>query len=168
MLPLVMVVLCALARVLPHPANFAPVGAVAVFAGRAFRPSAAVAITLAAMFLSNALLSAAHGWPLFTIEALFVYAGFAAQALVGHALRARRGGAIAAAGLGSLAFFVLSNFGVWIAGGYGYSAAGVAACYLAAIPFFGPTLAGDLLWTAALSLAWRAMGDARARAVAAL
>lgn len=55
------------------------------------------------------------------------------QALLGRWLRARRGGAVGAALLGSCAF------------------------YLAALPFFGATLASDLLWTVALSLAYRAI-----------
>ena len=152
-----MILLCAVGRIVPHPPNFAPVGAVGVLAGRTMTRARAIAITLAAMLLSDAALSAIHGWPLLDATLPFRYAGFAAYALLAHALRGRRGGALAAAGLGAVAFFLLSNLGVWASGAYGYTAAGLEACYVAAIPFFGRTLAGDLLWTVALVLAFRAV-----------
>ncbi len=156
MLAVWMILLCAVGRLVPHPPNFAPVGAVAVLAGRTLSRAAAIAIVIAAMAASNLALDLVHGWPLVSITTPFIYAGFAAQALIARGLRRRRGGAIAAAGLGACAFFVLSNLGVWATGGYGYGAAGLGACFTAAIPFFGGTLAGDVLWTVALSLAFRA------------
>jgi Family of unknown function (DUF6580) len=157
MLALWMIVVCAVGRVVPHPPNVAPVGAVAVLAGRTLSARAAVGITLLAMAVSDLVLAAIHGWPLVGIATPFVYAGFAAQALCGRALRRRRGGAIAAAVAGATLFFVLSNLGVWVAGGYGSGGAGLIACFAAAIPFFGATLAGDVLWTCALTLAFRAI-----------
>ena len=156
MLAVAMIVLCAVGRVIPHPPNLTPVGAVAVFAGRTLSRRAAIAIVIAAMLLSNLVIDLAHGWPLVGVATPFVYAGFVAQALLGRALRRVRGGAIVAAALGAVAFFLLSNLGVWAAGGYGRDLAGLSACFVAAIPFFGATLAGDVLWTAALSLVFRA------------
>jgi len=157
MLALWMIVLCAVGRVVPHPPNLAPVGAVAVVAGRTLSRGAAIALVLAAMAVSDALLAWLHGWPLVGVATPFVYAGFAGQALIGRALRRRRGGAIAAAAIGAVLFFALSNLGVWAAGGYGRDAAGLIACFTAAIPFFGATLVGDVLWTCALTLAFRAI-----------
>jgi len=157
MLALWMIVVGALGRIVPHPPNVAPVGAIAVLAGRTLPARAAVGLTLAAMAVSDLALAWIHGWPLAGIATPFVYAGFAAQALCGRALRRRRGGAIAAAVAGATIFFLLSNLGVWVAGGYGPGAAGLAACFAAAIPFFGATLVGDVLWTCALSLAFRAI-----------
>ena len=52
--------------------------------------------------------------------------------------------------LGSILFFVLTNFAVFMQGGYTHSFAGLAECYFMAIPFFKNTLAGDLLFNAAL------------------
>lgn len=152
MLPVVLIGLCVLLRIVPHPPNFAPVGATAVFAGRTLPRGVALAVTLAAMLVADVALAAIHGIRPLDAATPFVYGAFALQALLGRALRRRRGGALAAAVLGAGAFFVLSNFGVWVAGSYGYTAAGMAACYVAAIPYFGATLAGDVLWTAALSL----------------
>ena len=38
--------------------------------------------------------------------------------------------------LGALIFFVVTNFGVWSLGSYGYSVEGLINCYFLAIPFF--------------------------------
>lgn len=153
-----MIVFCVVLRVVPHPPNVAPVGATAVLAGRTLPRHLALAIVVIAMFLADALLAWLRGYPLISWVTPFIYAGFVVQALLGRALRRVRGGAIAAALLGSCAFFVLSNAGVWIAGGlYPRTPAGLSACFLAAVPFFGPTVASDAVWTIALSLAYKAL-----------
>jgi hypothetical protein len=49
--------------------------------------------------------------------------------------------------LSSLIFFLVTNFVVWAFGPmYPANAAGLAACYVVALPFLGNMLAGDLLW----------------------
>ena len=53
--------------------------------------------------------------------------------------------------LGALQFFIVTNFALWALGGfYPQTRAGLAACYLAGIPYFGTTLAGDTLYAAVL------------------
>jgi hypothetical protein len=158
MLAVLLVFVCAFFRVIPHPPNFAPVGATAVLAGRTMRPLAAIAVTLAAMALADITLAAIHGWRPFGLGTLFIYGGFAIQVLLARALRRVRGGAIGAALAGATVFFVLSNLGVWLAGTlYPRTLDGLVACYAAALPFFGGTLAGDLLWTIALVLGFGAL-----------
>jgi hypothetical protein len=65
---------------------------------------------------------------------------------------------VAAATLcGSVSFFLITNFGVWAAGAmYPRTGAGLAACFVAALPFFRETLLGDLAYSAILfgSYAW--------------
>ncbi len=155
MLPALLIILCVALRIIPHPPNFAPVGATAVFAGRTLPGWLAIGLTWVAMLLGDFALSRIQGYPFFTNVTPFVYGGFALQALLGRALRRRRGGAVGAAVLGALAFFVVSNFGAWMGGLYGHTLSGLVACYVAAIPFFGPTLAGDVVWTLALMLLYR-------------
>lgn len=147
-----LVLLCVVFRVVPHPANLSPVGAAAVFAGRTLPRRAAIAGVLGVMLLTDVLLGRLHGHSYVNGATPFVYAGFVVQVLLGSALRRRRGGAIAASLAGSTAFFLLSNLGVFIAGRYGHTGSGLVACYVAAIPFFGRTLVSDLLFTIALSL----------------
>jgi hypothetical protein len=156
MLPALLIVLCVALRIAPHPPNFAPVGATAVFAGRTLPTWLAIVLTCAAMLVGDFFLSRIQGYPFLTLVTPFVYSGFAVQALLGRALRRRPGGAVGAAVVGAFAFFLISNFGVWVGGLYGHSLPGLVACYVAAIPFFGPTLAGDVFWTLALVLTYRA------------
>jgi len=156
MLPTLLVVLCVVLRVVPHPPNFAPVGATAVFAGRTLKPWMGIALVAVAMFVGDVILAGLHGYPVVSLVTPFVYGGFIVQALLGRLLRSKKGGAIGAAVGGSVAFFVLSNFGVWAAAGmYPHTAEGLGACYLAAIPFFGGTLLGDVTWSLLLSWAYR-------------
>jgi hypothetical protein len=155
-----MIVLCVVLRVVPHPPNFAPVGATAVMAGRTMPAWLALVTVFASMFLADVALARIHGYPIASWETPFIYGGFALQMLLGRWLRARRGGAIGAALLGSIAFFLLSNFGVWVMGSlYPPTWAGLSACFVAAIPFFGATLVADAIWTIVLSLAYRAVAQ---------
>lgn len=155
MLPFLMLLACVLLRIVPHPWNFAPVGATSVFVGRTLPVRVGIPLLFAAMLLGDLALARLNGYRVVGAATPFVYAGFAVQLLLGRWLRARRGGAIGAAVLGSVAFFTLSNFGVWVGGLYGHTLGGLAACYWAAIPFYGATLAGDVVWTIVLSLAFR-------------
>lgn len=157
MLAAFLILLCTVVRIVPHPPNFAPVGASAVLAGRTMRPLTAIAVTLAAMALSDLLLSWIHGWRPFGPGTVLIYGGFAAQVMIARGLRRVRGGAIAAALLGGTVFFALSNLAVWLFSPmYPHTSAGLLACYVAALPFFAATLVGDVLWTIVLVLAWQA------------
>ena len=134
-------------RLCPHPANFDPIGGLALFAGahmenrrRAFIPA------LAAMLLSDALIG-------FHTQMPVVYGAFALIVCLGFALRRQRG-PLPVAGMAlaaSVLFFVATNLGVWAFDGmYPKSLAGLVACYVAALPFFGMTVAGNLFYAAVL------------------
>jgi hypothetical protein len=142
-----MIALAAALRVLPHPWNLAPVGAMALFGGAMLRDRrAAFFLPLAALFAGDCVLGFHRLMPA-------VYASFLVSVAIGVWLRERRTAArvAGAAFLGALQFFVVTNFAVWAAGGlYPRSGAGLAACYIAGIPFFWNTLAGDLLYSALL------------------
>jgi hypothetical protein len=141
------IVAAAALRLVPHPPNFTPIGAMALFGG-AYLPRRAMAFVapLGALLLSDAVLGFYHGMA-------FVYASVALIVLIGWWLSARRTplriGAAAVAS--SVTFFVLTNFGTWLFSGfYPLTPAGLAACYVAAILFFQNTLAGDLFYSAML------------------
>ena len=91
------------------------------------------------------------GW--FNTMMPFVYGSFAASVCLGLIIRHRRtplliGGAALA---GSVLFFVVSNLGVWLHGSlYPMTLEGLVTCYLAAIPFFRYTIAGDAVYTMTL------------------
>jgi hypothetical protein len=136
-----MILAAALSRLVPHPPNFAPIGALALFGGAQFADRrAAFLVPLAAMLLSDFCLGfyAHMGW---------VYGSFTLSVCIGLWLRSHRGTwRIAGASLlGSTLFFLITNFGVWANSTttYAKGLSGLVACYVAAIPFFGNTLLGD-------------------------
>jgi hypothetical protein len=136
-----------LARVLPHAPSFSPVAASALFAGMVIARRFALAVPIAAMLLSDLILGF-DGWTM----RLVVYAALTVPAVLGLMARnARWPLAFPLAAASSVIFFVVTNFAVWLTSGmYPLDAAGLAKCYVAALPFFQNTLIGDLLWTAAL------------------
>lgn len=146
-----LIVACALSRLVPHPPNFSPIEATALFAG-AYLGSrwAAVAVPILAMMLSDWFL----GWH---DGLLVVYACVAAMALAGThmagrvtAWRVARYALISAVG-----FFVVTNAFVWLTSGmYPRTGVGLWACYVAAIPFFHNQLAGVALYATLLFGAW--------------
>ena len=144
---LVAIFAAAAMRLLPHPPNFSPIAAIALFSG-AYLPNRAIAFVapIAALLLSDLFLG-------FYPELLFVYLSVAATVLIGWAVAKRKTAlTIAAAAVaGSLLFYLVTNFGVWLLMDYyPKTAAGLVACYVAAIPFFQNTLAGDLAFAALL------------------
>src|SRR6056297_407320 len=151
----VLVLLAVLTRLIPHPPNFACIGALGLFAGCYMKGRIAPLIPLAAMLASDVLghMLKIDGMGFYSpIAMVGVYAGFGLAACLGRLLQQQRGPLrIAAAACGSsVIFFAISNFGVWASGMYPANWEGLVACYAAAIPFFGYTLAGDLIYGAAL------------------
>ena len=141
-------------RLLPHPPNFTAMGAITLFSGAYFsRRIWGFGVPLAAMLVSDAVLGFSSDLPV-------VYATFAVIAGLGLLLRDKRtqvAPVAAAAVAASTLFYLTTNFAVWaMSGMYPTTPAGLVACYVAAIPFFGPTLAGDLFYTAVLftGFAW--------------
>ncbi len=155
---LVAAVLC---RWLPHPPNFNPVLAVALFGGAAFSNRAiAFALPLAIMLISDWIL----GWHglipvIYGLLLLTVWLG----RWVGQN---RTVGRVTAGAVGaSLLFFFGSNLAVWVAGGlYPLNASGLIACFVAAIPFFPSTLVSTLLFSAVL-FGSLALGERRVSAL---
>lgn len=145
---LILITLGIAARFLPHPANFAPIGAIAIFSGIYLPKKWAVILPLAAMFFSDIFLGF-YAWPIM----LSVYAGFVIMALIGLWVRQNKklstvlGGTI----LGSVIFYLITNGAVWAFGSlYTHNLADLAQSYIMAIPFFRNSLLGDLFFTGVL------------------
>lgn len=150
----VLIAAAAVARLVPHPPNVAPIAAMALFGGAMFANVwLAVLVPIAAMVLSDLVLGL-HG----TLP--FVYASFLLITGIGLWLRqaagargripgpAMIGGAAVAS---SVLFFLVTNFGVWLtAPFYPKTAAGLWAAYTAGLPFFRNTVLGDLFYCAVL------------------
>lgn len=153
-----MIVLAALSRVLPHPPNFSPVEAIALFGGAYFASRAAsLVLPLLAMLLADIGLATLAGGTysgyLFSSGMALVYACIALSTVLGWGLRGRVTGArVLGYGLaGSVLFFLVTNAGVWAGGSmYPRTLDGLIAAYVAGIPFFQWTVAGTLVYSALL------------------
>ncbi len=142
-----LILAAALSRMLPHPPNMVPVTALALFGGVYLDRRLTFIVPLAAMLITDWFIG-------FHSTMLWVYASFVVIGLVGLWLRNHRGllPTIGASITGSILFYVITNFGVWLSPPFMYdrSASGLVECYVAALPFLRNTLAGDLLYVGAL------------------
>ena len=142
----------AMMRLIPHPPNFTPIGAMALFGGAYLgRRWMAFAAPLAALLLSDIVLGFYAGmWVQYLATAMAV--GLGAALLSRRRPPARIAGAAVAS---AILFFGVTNLGVWASSGmYPLTAAGLADCFAAALPFFQNSLAGDILFTALLFGGW--------------
>jgi len=138
-----MIILAAVLRIVPHPWNFTPIGAMAIFSGAMFRDRRVTFLfPLAALFAGDLFVGLHRLMPV-------VYASFLLSVFIGTWLAKRPtilriGGAVF---LGALQFFLVTNFAVWqLFRTYPHTLTGLAACYIAGLPFFANTLAGDALY----------------------
>jgi len=142
-----LIALTAVMRVAPHPFNFTPAGALALYAGAHLRDRRlSYSVPLVAMLLGDLVIG-------FHVVMPVVYACFAAMVWIGQRIRTRRTfrnvavGALAA----SILFFLVTNFAWWALGGaYPMNFSGLLACFIAGIPYFRNTLLSDLLYTGVL------------------
>ena len=160
-----LIILGGLIRITQHW-NFAPVGALSLFAGARLRGWQAYLVPLALMAVTDPLLGG------YSIATPLVYASFMINVWIGSRLRETENpvwigsGALA----GSIQFFLITNF-AWLAGSsmYPHTLGGVFACYAAGVPFFWRTLASDLFYAGVLFglHAWLSRRVARSERVAA-
>ena len=144
---IVVVVLGACARLVPHPWNFTPMVAISLFAGsHARKVSTGVLATLLALALSDAVLGFYSGF-------WYVYAAALIPVFLGKLIRERSGAGViaAAAVVSSLSLFLITNLMVWATGNmYPHTIAGLSACFLAGIPFYRNQILGDAFYTTAI------------------
>ena len=150
MLAYLFVMLSIALRFLSLPVAFTSVAASLLYFG-ARQPRRRMWVPLVLLVAADLVLTKlVYGYPL-SADHLVTWAWYAAMVLLGTKLKdnsgsLRVGGAALVA---SVSFFVLSNFAVWMVWPtYPKTLAGLAACYVAALPFFRHSLAGDLFFTA--------------------
>ncbi|HUC53642.1 MAG TPA: DUF6580 family putative transport protein [Candidatus Cybelea sp.] len=147
LLALVLILLAAALRIAPHPWNFAPIGAMALFSGALVKDRRlAFLFPLFTLFVGDIFIGFHKLIPI-------VYASFLINVAIGLWLRDRRSVAriSLATLLGSIQFFLVTNFAVWqFMNTYPHTSSGVLDCYIAGIPFFWNTLAGDAFYAALL------------------
>jgi hypothetical protein len=147
LLALVLIVLAAALRIAPHPWNFTPIGAIALFSGAVLRDRRlAFLFPLLALFLGDIFIGFHKLIPI-------VYASFLINVAIGLWLRDRRTVVriSLATLLAAIQFFLATNLAVWqLLGTFPHTATGLLACYVAGIPFLWNTLAGDALYATLL------------------
>jgi hypothetical protein len=134
--------------------NFAPMAAISLYAGSRLPRRWAWVVPVVAMVASDLLLDQGRYRPAFELTRWTIYTTFAVTTLLGPLANWPRFGRWLLPILsvtGSLLFFVTSNLATWGEGLlYPMTFTGLIACFVAAIPFFGNTIAADLIGTAAL------------------
>lgn len=141
-----LVILGASARLLPHPANFAPLAAIAIFGGLYLPKKLAILVPLSAMLLSDVLIGF-YSWKIM----LVVYSSFALTGYISTKIRDSFSSVLSVTLAGSILFYLTTNAAVWAFGTmYSHNFAGLMQSYTMALPFFRNSLLGDLFYTGIL------------------
>src|SRR5689334_5850946 len=149
-------VLAALVRLAPHPPNFAPIGSVALFGGARLRGWQAYIVPLAVMLITDPIRSRMEGgYAAYSWVTLIIYGAFLINVLLGRVFLRNSVNPWKIAGValaGSFQFYLITNFPSWLsaASPYPHTWKGLIECYIAALPFFGRTMAADLFYTGVL------------------
>lgn len=155
-----LIFLAAFSRMLPHPPNFTPIGAIALFGAAYFsKRHLAILIPVLGLWLSDLAInnilygSYSDHFVWFYPGFYWTYGAFILIGLLGFPVlkKVKPLNIILASLSASVLFFLVSNFGFWSGGTmYPRDLSGLIACYTAAIPFFKNMLSGDLAYSAAL------------------
>ncbi|OGE79026.1 MAG: hypothetical protein A2751_01020 [Candidatus Doudnabacteria bacterium RIFCSPHIGHO2_01_FULL_46_14] len=140
----ILVLIGAILRFLPHPANFAPISAIALFGGTYLNKKFALLVPVAAMVVSDYFI----GFDSWQSRAT-VYSSFILSGLIGLWLRNNKsvlnmiGGTVASSAL----FYLITNLVfLYEPTMYSHDLSGQIQSYLNALPFFRNTLLGDLFY----------------------
>ena len=147
------IALSVLSRFIPHLHNFSPVYGALLFGGAHLKKRDSLWFPLGLLIASDYVLTdliygMTMGWLI-----VFQTVAFASIILVGWALRGHAGlGRFGVACVAApVAFFLISNFGVWVCfTTFPHNAAGLLACYIAGLPYLGRTVVSTALGTAVL------------------
>jgi len=158
-----LIVIAACLRLFPQPANFSPIGAMALFSGAILGSKylkyiiPLVILFVSDLILNNTILRAwypdSEGFIFFSKYMITTYIAFVLAVAIGHffmkkiSFKSVVGGALGF----SVVFFLISNFGSWLhPGTYPKSISGLVTCYGAGLPFLKNTIAGNLFYCTVL------------------
>ena len=129
----------AASRFIPHPPNFTSLMALSFYIpailGKRFIPALIVSFAITDIFIGF------HNTTFFTWGSVLII-GLLSNNFKKNILP-RIFGALS----GCFIFFVLTNFGVWSLGLYGYTFDSLITCYILAIPFFGNTIISTIIFS---------------------
>ena len=132
-------IVLAITRFIPHPPNFTSLIALSFYAPALFGLRFIPAVVLS--FVLTDLYFGFHGTTLFTWGSVILvglYSKYLSTSLIKR---------LSGSFLGACLFFIITNFGVWLLGGYGYTFSGLLLSYTMAIPFFVSTIFSTLVFS---------------------
>jgi Family of unknown function (DUF6580) len=139
-----LVILVALSRVIPHPWNITPIGALALFSGAYISKRLTCLLPIVALLIGDLLMGLYSPVVMF-----FVYIGFGFSSLIGRSVLYKKrsinrlGIAVLSA---AIVFYLFSNFGVWLFA-YPQTIDGLILCYINGLPYLGKSLLGDAFYS---------------------
>lgn len=158
-----LILVAAISRIInaeTHWYNFGPMVAISLFSGSVLKnKSYAYILPLAAYFLSDLYLQLVHHNGFYGISQFFVYGGMALVVTLGAFMKKINVARVAGFTIGgSLLFWLISNFGVFLGGYWGTGLQGLATTYLMALPFYNKmgtelffnAILGDLIFSGVL------------------
>jgi hypothetical protein len=135
----------AASRLIPHPPNFTSLIALSFYIPAIFGRKYIAAVILS--FFITDLIIGFHALTFFTWGSVLIIGLLAKYFLNNISTR------ILGPLIGALIFFIISNFGVWTQGYYGYSWEGFITCYIMAIPFFHYTVISTIIFSIIIEVA---------------
>ena len=148
-LPIMLILILSFSRLIPHPPNFTQIIAVAIMSSYFFKNIyLSFATLLVSMLLTDAFIS-------FYNNMFFVYLSLLLIVFIFHKIGEKMNfkNLFIYGFIGSLIFFIISNFGVWALGSpevrdiaYAKNLNGLVECYILAIPFFGNTFLSTVIF----------------------
>jgi len=137
----------ATSRFIPHPPNFTSLLALSFYIpallGIRYLPALIVSFAITDLFIGF------HGTTLFTWGSV-LFIGFLSKYFIKNII-SRITGAL----VGACIFFVITNFGVWSIGNYGYTISGLLTCYILAIPFFTYSLISTFVFSSFIETGYK-------------
>ena len=137
----------ALSRFFPHPPNFTSLLALSFYVpallGLRYLPALLISFAITDIVIGY------HTGTFFTWGSVFLI-GIMANTF-SKTLTSRLSGAL----IGAVIFFVVTNFGVWVSGIYGYTLNGFITCYTLAIPFFAYSVISTLMFSFLIEILYK-------------
>ena len=134
----------ACSRFIPHPPNFTSLIALSFYVpailGLKFIPALIISFIITDLFIGF------HGLALFTWGSV-IFIGLVSKFFLKN-IKKRIFGCL----LGVFIFFIVTNFGVWSLGSYGYTINGLITCYTLALPFLGNTLVSTIIFSSIIEI----------------
>lgn len=134
----------AASRFIPHPPNFTSLLALSFYVpailGLRFIPALILSFVITDLFIGF------HGLALFTWGSVLLI-GLISKFFLSNTKKRIFGSLLSV-----FIFFIVTNFGVWSLGSYGYSMNGLITCYTLALPFLGNTLISTIIFSTIIEI----------------